>query len=271
MKIFQFIILINLTIIFSCSQPTKQEKKQETVSSEKKDVKSPDNVLGYQIKFLQQKDNPCPNNQCTTVKVGYPKFSEESNASKSLNDAIEKKAAELLSDYITEADPKTDISKLMNKFIENYNMFKATFPEAKTNWYVNINAKPTLRSKDFVSLRFEIDSYTGGAHNVLETLFVNFNSRGKELEKLSHFFRDKQSIRKIAEAEFRKSQGLKENQSLSEAGFVFENDKFQLSDNFGFNNNQLVFYYNSYEIATYSDGPTEIVIPLKSLKDNYRF
>ena len=42
---------------------------------------------------------------------------------------------------------------------------------------------------------------------------------------------------------------------------MFENDTFQLPQNIFYTEDGLLLYYNSYEAASYADGPKEILFP----------
>jgi hypothetical protein len=41
---------------------------------------------------------------------------------------------------------------------------------------------------------------------------------------------------------------------------------FTLNDNYGFRKEGIVFFYNVYEIGSYAEGPTEILIPYERLE-----
>jgi hypothetical protein len=66
---------------------------------------------------------------------------------------------------------------------------------------------------------------------------------------------------------FRQARQLADTASLSDNYFEFPEDKFQLNKNYGFKKEGIVFFYNSYEIAPYAAGPTEVVIPYEELKE----
>ncbi|MBO6760471.1 MAG: DUF3298 domain-containing protein [Roseivirga sp.] len=51
-------------------------------------------------------------------------------------------------------------------------------------------------------------------------------------------------------------------ESLEERGYWFENDRFELTENFAIINKSLIFYFNPYEIAPYAMGPTELELKL---------
>ena len=53
----------------------------------------------------------------------------------------------------------------------------------------------------------------------------------------------------------------------AEAGFTFPNGAFTLPRQWGATENGLIFYFNSYEIAPYSEGPTEFALPWSALRE----
>jgi hypothetical protein len=74
-------------------------------------------------------------------------------------------------------------------------------------------------------------------------------------------------LNNVAEKIFCKVKELKPEDNLEEAGFWFKGNKFSFNENFGIRNEGLVFYFNSYEIAPYAMGPTEIMIPYSEIKN----
>ena len=64
----------------------------------------------------------------------------------------------------------------------------------------------------------------------------------------------------IGEQKFRKDKGIAPGVSLRQAGYSFDNDRFRLPDNFAIGPKGLTFLYNLYEIASYAQGITELLI-----------
>jgi len=54
---------------------------------------------------------------------------------------------------------------------------------------------------------------------------------------------------------------------LEEYGFWFQGDAFEVNENFYFENGNIVFLFNPYEIAPYAGGTSELIIPLSDLGD----
>ena len=124
-------------------------------------------------------------------------------------------------------------------------------------------------AQSIVSFQSEFYHFTGVAHGMTGVYFANFNSQNGKRLMLSDLLIAgyEHELNKVAEKIFRKVRELKSEDNLEEAGFWFEGNKFSLNDNFGIKTDGLVFFFNSYEIAPYAMGPTEILIPYKGIKN----
>lgn len=120
---------------------------------------------------------------------------------------------------------------------------------------------------DFVNLEMGNWTYTGGAHGNGFTIYTMIDRKTGAILHLSDFITDLNAFQVIAEREFRKDNEIKENDNLLDLGFWFEEGKFQCNENFYFVDNEMVFFYNSYEIAPYSSGQITFSISLSDLKD----
>ena len=64
---------------------------------------------------------------------------------------------------------------------------------------------------------------------------------------------------------FRKKFNIPEKEALNNSGFMFEEEKFQLPQTFFFTEEGLLLYYNVYEIASYADGPKQLLLPYEEV------
>jgi hypothetical protein len=48
---------------------------------------------------------------------------------------------------------------------------------------------------------------------------------------------------------------------------MFEDEKFYLPQNIFYTDKGLLLYYNSYEAASYADGPKELLLPYKEVNE----
>lgn len=72
-------------------------------------------------------------------------------------------------------------------------------------------------------------------------------------------------LESAVETEFRRARNLSSTDSLLNEGHKFSGGRFRLNDNFGVGERELVFLFNSYEIAAGAAGPTELAIPYQSI------
>lgn len=112
-----------------------------------------------------------------------------------------------------------------------------------------------------------IYTFTGGAHG---NGYAEFNLISKETGKiltLSDIVNDESAFTKIAEEYFRIERELADTADLDNEGYWFSGNKFACNDNFYFKDDAIFFFFNSYEIAPYVFGTTEIEIPLSDVKN----
>jgi hypothetical protein len=115
---------------------------------------------------------------------------------------------------------------------------------------------------DFVELTIANWNYSGGAHGNAWSEQHFFDTRTGEKLFLEDFFKDVSELTQKAEVIFRADQEIPSDQNLEEAGFWFDDGKFELNENFAFNENSIDFMYNQYEIAPYAAGIIIVSIPM---------
>ena len=111
-----------------------------------------------------------------------------------------------------------------------------------------------------VVISIALTSYqnTGGAHGILNISFLNFDVETGEPISNVDLFSDFSAFKAIAEQHFKKEIEGKESQ-------YFKSDTFALPANIGFDDEGIFLLYNTYEIAPYSTGLTEIHIPFEEV------
>lgn len=134
------------------------------------------------------------------------------------------------------------------------------------SWFFESKNTITYIDTMYVSLETVQSSFTGGAHPNSGVAKAVFDIKtGIQLE-IHDIVKDTSGLKKELEKEFRKEREIPSEKSLTEAGFWFEKDVFTFPVNFGITENGMEFYYNSYEVAPYADGPTEVLIDKSVLK-----
>jgi hypothetical protein len=59
---------------------------------------------------------------------------------------------------------------------------------------------------------------------------------------------------------------IPEGEPINSTGYMFERDTFYLPQNIGFTQDGVKLLYNEYEVASYADGPVELLLPYKEVK-----
>ncbi len=157
-----------IVLLAGCDIKTSSQYETESSSQETKttsELSSEANTsntlnLNYAKANITKKNSGCSGNECTRVNVEYPKFESEVK----LDKALQSKISEYLAEFVMGAKATDNPESIASLFVDSYNDFKKEFPEVQAPWYIEMDVTPTYQSKDFLSFKFETESYGGGAH-----------------------------------------------------------------------------------------------------------
>ena len=205
---------------------------------------------------------------CTTVEMLYQTVSDtvRIDAADRINTSIKEAIAGVIGYDSSKAIPSAEV--LADQFIEDYNVLAEDFPDA-FGWEMNLSGEVLRNDSAFVVVRIQVESYTGGAHGSHNLQFLNFNPLSGEKYTLDDLFRAgyEEELNKLALNAFRDVRNLAADADPAMEGFNFYNDRYFNPDNFAVLDYSILFYFNHYEVAPYSAGPTTIEIPLDLLGD----
>ena len=192
------------------------------------------------------------------VEVNIPKALGNQEITDSINYEIEKSVIEALVFGEQSNIQLKTIEESIIAFNQEYNTFKADFPESSQIWEAQIDGEVLFQSSEIISI--SITSYvdTGGAHGILNISVLNFNSITGNRISNKDLFTDFDGFKAIAQTYF--------YQEIKENDVVFDQNKFELPTNIGYTDDGLVLLYNTYEIAPYSTGIIEFAIPFKAIE-----
>ncbi|MDR0597283.1 MAG: RsiV family protein [Treponema sp.] len=136
---------------------------------------------------------------------------------------------------------------------------------ATLNWYYNEAFVYNAGNSNVAVISREWEYYTGGAHGMRNKDYYVFSLDDKRQLALNDIIRDeaRPELGDLVEAALRKQMRIPDWIPLSEQGF-FENTVEKLED-FFLTPQGLGFQWDPYEIAPYSTGIIEIVIPYSEL------
>lgn len=227
---------------------------------------------GYTIPFtvneLVKTEGRCaqfPKTPCTQIKISYPRFRAPTPSA--AIDTINAEVKQVLLQSVSNEQPPKSIEAAMVKFLQDYQSAIREFPQ-QSIWTDEKTVEVIQNRPNLLSLKYSHYWYTGGAHPNSSRTYWHFNpTTGKPIQ-LSDLFVEGYApkLNAIAEKHFRQSKKLSADASLNQAGFWFENDKFQINTNFAMTSKGLIFFFNTYEIGPYVIGPTELQIPYTELK-----
>lgn len=252
-----------------CKEEPGVCKSGETNVKAKAESKLPDGSK-YVIKEFEKEYGECAPPEdldCASISIQYPEITESTSktAMDSVNSFIEKSLLKW-----ADKDPES-FDEMANQFFEGYKSFDEGF-DSPIGWSLERNVEVVYNTPKVLSISISDYQFTGGAHPNSFLIYASFNMSTGEKIKLSDILVDgyEAELNAIGEKEFRKVREVEPGQNLEEAGFWFENDKFSLNDNFAITEDGLIFFYNSYDVAPYAAGPTELELNYEAIKNLMR-
>ena len=199
----------------------------------------------------------------TYIIIRYVEMIKCPNKEK-INSLIQK---ELIQESFTRDDVKIEnLQDVSESFINDFKMFSAENSDYPQNWFYEINAGVENFTSKILCLEFSQGGYTGGAHGNSYVKYINIDFENVNQLKLDNLLVKgyEAKLNELIDKKFREVKGLQPTDDLEKEGGLFEN-KITFNDNFAVTKNGLLFYYNNYEIAPYSAGPTELLITYDEL------
>jgi hypothetical protein len=203
---------------------------------------------------------------CASYVVAYPVF-------ENLSPAVSKIIMAGIDAGVTMGNPEADgwtMERTAEDFTKGYDSFRIENPEFPTgSWYYEADVKVETFVDTLLSLSLNEEYFTGGAHGGSGKFFINIHPKTGKVFTLDNLLKQgyQSELRKLAEKEFRINNNLADTASYINNGFEFPDNKFQINQNYGFTQQGIIFYYNSYEIAAYAQGPSQVIIPYEKIKD----
>lgn len=190
--------------------------------------------------------------------------------------AINKAIVAKLFDFVN-LSPKVAVDSFARKYTSDYveNMSPLykddKGDESKKPWYqysYDVKTKVEDGREGICVYTINLSYYEGGAHGIDHTLTMNFDKlTGKQLSLADVFVAGYQQKlnEKLIEALLKKV-GVNSVNELHDKDYLYSTDMFP-SENFILGEDEITFIYNSYEIAPYEKGKTELSIDYDDLED----
>lgn len=260
MRNLAFIFIISIAF-FSCDMNSEEDANSQKL----------ENSLQFETISLKDSVGDCSSGegQCAEISFTYPNFTNAANAIvlDSLNTFVVKRMQ-----LFEEGDTIMNMPAYMQLFLNGYQQLLNDRPDYTTPWALERNMDVLFQNDTIISLSFFEYVFSGGAHPNNVTQYYNFDLFTGQQIGLDDIFMPgyEDELNRIGEYHFRLLRRIPENEKLEDYGFFFPTEGFSINDNFAINGQELIFYFNSYEIAPYSMGPSEIHIPLYELSEYLR-
>lgn len=167
-------------------------------------------------------------------------------------------------------DGEQTVEQVSESFLGGFNEYAEEQIDAGNEafhaWFKHQDSKVVLNEPGVLTLRTAINDYTGGAHGMEIELWFTFDVAQKKRLALTDFVSDTTQLLTVAERHFKKLENLADTAAYG-SSYFFANDSFVLPANFGLTKEGLLFHYNPYEIKSYAEGSTTLVIPYSDIEE----
>ncbi|MFV8465910.1 PdaC/SigV domain-containing protein [Flavobacterium sp. LB1P62] len=224
------------------------------------------NELVFEEQSFQKKTTlPCKEN-CPQITVKIPVAKDVPVVA----DSINKKVFSVLKEIIYFGEkPYTsaNYNGLLASFIDSYEKLQKEFPKDTFGWEGKIEGSVKYQSDSILNIEIKHYTFTGGAHGYEGLRSLIFNPETGKYIPNNQLFKNKNAFMAFAEKKFRSKYKIPENKSINATGLMFEDEKFYLPQNIFYTDKGLLLYYNSYEAASYADGPKELLLSYKEVNE----
>lgn len=165
---------------------------------------------------------------------------------------------------------KRYVSDYRNDLEEMYSKEEAEFGDADQrawyNYYKYIRSNVHYYHRNLLVYSFRSEEYTGGAHGMYTTTFLNIDLNTLKLVHLDDLFIDdyENKLTDLIWNQLMAENGVATREELENLGYGSTGDIVP-TENFYLDKNGITFYYNVYDIAPYVMGAIEVCIPYEMM------
>lgn len=254
-NLFTLSILLTLTAV-GCNKDKTTKESTSTVTAEIVNKAERFSIDSIQVKDSLKIDKNLVLNYQSKLLL-FPALKNQA-----LLDSIYAPEQIQLADY-----SKANLTLAINKkktayYDEQKKSLKDFTPEFAQNWVNNSDMKLFSKNNDYLTVQYTGDGYTGGAHGYYYENYKVFDLKNNKSVPLTAVISDRNSSlwQKILMDNF-----LKNDIEKQQAEMLLV-EAIPLNDNFFFDEENLYFLYNQYEIAAYAAGTILIKVPFSDIK-----
>lgn len=174
-------------------------------------------------------------------------------------EAVKRYTEKYVNDYLKDLEP-------MHQKDEQEKEDNATMG-AWYSYYKGIEGHVQLYIKDLLIYRVDYNEYTGGAHGIYSSTFLNMDLRTLSPIRLDDLFVSEyeEALTDLLWNQLMADNKVATHQELEDMGYATTGD-LKPTENFYLSKEGITFYYNVYEIAPYVMGPVKITLPYEVMQ-----
>lgn len=158
-------------------------------------------------------------------------------------------------------------NQLAQSFISSYKNVKKDIPnENMKNWEYNLESKVNYESDEIINVVIDYFSSYGDLNGMQEKRSLIFNKVSGEQLFNKDIFQNIPKLTRLIQMKFNAKYQINQALSYHKQGFCMENDRFQISKNYLFTVEGILFYYNLNEIAPFEKGHFEVFLSYDELE-----
>ena len=159
---------------------------------------------------------------------------------------------------------RKDIMEFYDKSKIEAKNYLSSLPNLDEKFVANVDFEVKKNSDNILSINVRYYKYSGGAHGYYEDISYNLDMRSGKLLNLSELFKDGSDYKKVIDDEIRRQieniiKNDKEYEGVYQFNGIKPNNKFYIQDD------NIVIYFDLYEIAPYAAGQPEFLINTNTL------
>ena len=135
------------------------------------------------------------------------------------------------------------------------------------SYYKGIESHVQLYEKNLLVYRINYNEYTGGAHGIYMTTYLNFDLGLMRPLRLDDIFVGdyQEPLTDLIWNQLMADNGAKTRAELEDMGYG-STGEIAATENFYLNKDGVTFYYNVYDITPYAMGPVVVSLPFQMLE-----
>ncbi len=251
LKKISFLFLF-FAVFWSCKEEPKPQPKTQPQTKEKESFSLVPKNLSTQD-FVACKDKECPE-----IRITYAEVKDNYAHAETINKALKRHLVGIVDANLQTDLNNSDLKKAVEYFIEDFLRFKTEFNAGNIGYELEMEQSLLAETPELISFTTNFYVFTGGAHGYGATNYLNFERKSGKLLTKEDLFTNLDAFRKYAEEKFREKYDIAKGESINATGFLFEENKFQLPQNIGFTEDEVLLLYHPYEAASYAEGSLKL-------------